>query len=225
MNEESQSSDQATKVCSECNKIGTKDEFAKKQWKKSNPKCRICAEYTKISQDKSRVCSRCQVDQPRFDFSIHQWGKMDKAMCHTCCDTVSNECLQNMGTNSAVKELPDGTSVCDAHSLESCDVCMMDFTLPNKFAIKKNELGRNLTQSEYDEVAEESYKAMGIYINHKMCIMDGLPECPRSGKKMRCPCHEVTYCSKTCQKYHWPIHKITCKDYEEKQRKKAARKK
>lgn len=41
--------------------------------------------------------------------------------------------------------------------------------------------------------------------------MDGRPVCPRSSKKMRCPCNDVTYCSTACQKQHWMIHKMTCK--------------
>jgi hypothetical protein len=91
---------------------------------------------------------------------------------------------------------------------------MMDFRLPNMFALKRAALGRDLSQAEYDKISNEF---MGD-INRKVCIMDGLPVCPRTGRKLRCPCNEVTYCSKECQVHHFPIHKMTCKHYAEKQR-------
>ena len=61
-------------------------------------------------------------------------------------------------------------------------------------------------------------------LSKKICIMDGQPVCPRSGRKLRCPCNEVTYCSKGCQVHHWTIHKMTCKVQLEKERKRAAKK-
>eukprot|EP00553_Chaetoceros_curvisetus_P007331 CAMPEP_0204620290 /NCGR_PEP_ID=MMETSP0717-20131115/6362_1 /ASSEMBLY_ACC=CAM_ASM_000666 /TAXON_ID=230516 /ORGANISM="Chaetoceros curvisetus" /LENGTH=278 /DNA_ID=CAMNT_0051634449 /DNA_START=529 /DNA_END=1365 /DNA_ORIENTATION=+ len=114
----------------------------------------------------------------------------------------------------ATKELPDGTIVCGPHSKESCDICMMDFSLPNDFQRKRNELGRDLTPEEYEQVTKESMA--DVYISKKICIMDGQPVCPRSSRKMRCPCGEVTYCSTACQKYHWTIHKMTCKHHAKK---------
>lgn len=60
-------------------------------------------------------------------------------------------------------------------------------------------------------------------ISKKICIMDGQPVCPRSGRKLRCPCNEVTYCSKGCQVHHWTIHKMTCKVQLEKERKRTAK--
>ena len=44
--------------------------------------------------------------------------------------------------------------------------------------------------------------------------------CPRSGRKLRCPCNEVTYCSTVGQRHHWAIHKMTCKAHAEKKKKK-----
>lgn len=113
------------------------------------------------------------------------------------------------GTVEKVKNLPDGTAVCSAHSLECCDICMMDFTLPNQFARDRYALGRDLTEDEVTERLDSAHEAMNI--NQKICIMDGQSMCPRSGRKLGCPCKQVTYCSSVCQKHHWQIHKITCK--------------
>ncbi len=43
-----------------------------------------------------------------------------------------------------------------------------------------------------------------------LCVFDGRPECKKTGKKLRCPCQTVTYCSKECQKLHWKSHKFEC---------------
>lgn len=36
------------------------------------------------------------------------------------------------------------------------------------------------------------------------------PGCDQPGKSQCSACGEVTYCSKECQKQHWPTHKLTC---------------
>jgi len=120
-------------------------------------------------------------------------------------------------------ELEDGTCVCTKHRLEHCDTCMISFTLPNKFVRKRNQLGRDLTTDETNAIIQEDMK--DVYISRKICILDGMAVCPRSATKMRCPCNEVTYCSKVCQEHHWKIHKMTSTWHAEKQRKKAAKKK
>jgi len=135
---------------------------------------------------------------------------------------VSAKILDAIGT-SKHEELPDGTCVCVAHSLECCDICMMDFTLPNQFARKRRALGRDLTDEEANEVINVTQK--DIRISRKICIMDGQPVCPRSGRKLRCPCNEVTYCSKACQTHHWTIHKMTCKARAKAKKDKADKKK
>lgn len=63
-------------------------------------------------------------------------------------------------------------------------------------------------------------KREGLVPSRKICILDGQPVCPRSSRKLRCPCDEVTYCSEACQKHHWVIHKMTCKHFAEKEREK-----
>ena len=195
------------KACTQCNKKCTQDQFARKQWKKENPSCRLCAEFTNICQDKSRQCHQCQLTLPRFEFDIHQWGKGSKALCHSCRDASTRKAFNSIGTTKH-KELADGTCVCSLHSLEHCDICMISFTLPNQFARMRNALGRDLTDKEYKDVIKKDM--MGITINRKICILDGQAMCPRNSKKMRCPCNEVTYCSRACQKHHWTIHKMTC---------------
>jgi len=101
------------------------------------------------------------------------------------------------------------SAVCFTHSLEYCDICMMDMTLPNQLGRERKELGRDLTKDEY--ATQEATYMVNMNINQKICIMDGKPICPGSGRKLMCPCHQVTYCSTACQKHHWQIHKMTCK--------------
>lgn len=211
-----------TKLCSQCEKEFTKDQFAAKQWKKANPSCRLCGEYTKHSPAKDRTCDKCRVTKPRIEFDVYQWSKGEKAMCHPCRDKFADKCLSKLDdTTSQTKQLPDQTMVCSHHSKELCDICMMDFTLPNQFQRKRNALGRELSQKETDEATKEWQSSNGIYVSKKICIMDGKAVCPRNSRKLRCPCEEVTYCSKQCQQVHWSIHKMTCKFQAEKKKKKA----
>ena len=213
-----ESEQQQTKVCIQCSKDCTEDQFPTKQWKREKPSCRLCTELTNISEEKTRPCHQCKAVLPRIQFDIHQWGKGAKALCHCCREVVGKKILDSFGT-SEVKNLPDGTAVCFTHSLECCDICMMDFSLTNQFALKRNALGRDLTEDESTKVVNASLA--DVHINRKICIMDGKSMCPRSGRKLRCPCDEVTYCSKACQTHHWVIHKMTCKVFKAKKDKTA----
>ena len=205
------------KICAQCRKKCDEEQFPKKQWKKEEPLCRLCFELTKASAENSRVCHHCKIDQPRNQYDYHQWGtRGEKALCFECKARYEEKMLSNIGKNTT-KDLPDGTTVCAAHSSDVCDICMMDFRLQNRMAIKQAAIGRLLT----DEECDEEFKALFGGINTKVCIMDGHPVCPRTSRKLRCPCNEVTYCSKQCQVHHFTIHKMTCKDYA---RKKEAKK-
>jgi len=218
----------AAKVaCIQCNKNLDRVNFSKLQLRQMQPLCRFCEEFTKVSDDMSRQCHDCKVILPRIQFDIKQWGRGDMALCHGCRDLLGKKVIDSFDdTKTRHKELPDGTCVCLAHSLECCDICMMDFTLPNQFALKRKALGRDLlTDDETNEIINSTQKDMRI--NKKMCIMDGQSMCPRSGRKLRCVCDEVTYCSSVCQQAHWPIHRMTCnskakKDKEDKVFKAAA---
>jgi hypothetical protein len=212
-----------SKVCIQCSKSCTLDQFTRKQWRRSQPSCRLCAAFTAISVEKSRQCNTCKVVVPRIQFNIHQWGKGTEALCHCCRNEEQEELLASIpsvGTNR-VKNLPDGTTVCLAHSSEHCAICKMSFTLPNKFARERNALGRDLTEDETTRIIEADPANI---IHRKICIMDGMAMCPRSGRKLRCPCNEVTYCSPVCQKHHWTIHKMTCKTHIAQKKAKAERK-
>ncbi len=230
---------EVTKDCGQCHKKCTRNEFSHKQWRtKSHPSCRRCSEYSKISKDTSRKCRDCKFELPRTKFAIHQWGKGDEARCYACAEKLGHKILSSinmdgggdddhlgigMGMNKT-KELTDGTIVCGAHSKESCDICMMDFTLTNDYQRKRNELGRDeLTPEETEQVSKDFFEAANIRIRKKVCIMDGHPVCPRSNRVLGCECREVTYCSPACQEHHWTIHKMTCKHHckkmEEKQKK------
>lgn len=217
------SEERSKKECGQCHQQKTKDEFAKKQWKKSNPSCYRCAEYTKFSTDKTRNCHQCKMNFLREEYAIYQWSKGSEALCSKCCDQVTETFMSRLGSEPDHVHNDDGTSFC-AHGSEYCDICMVDFTLPNMIARKRNKLGRDLTENEHDALFRKFNEKNGIFISRKVCILDGQPMCPRAGKKMRCPCDEVTYCSKVCQKHHWMIHKMTCKWHLENQEKKKAKK-
>ena len=214
---------QVTKICNQCNEERAKDQFPEKQWKlevEEHPLCRLCYEYSK-SDEQTRLCRECKLVLPQTQFDIHQWRKGADALCHGCRDQLGEKILGSLGT-AQTKELSDGIMLCEPHSLERCDACMVDFTLPNQFARKRTSLGRDLTNDETEDISRAFMEDMNI--SKKICIMDGQPVCPRSGRKLRCPCNEVTYCSKGCQVHHWTIHKMTCKVQLEKERKRAAKK-
>lgn len=206
------------RACVQCKNFCYKDQLPKKQWKKKNPLCRLCFELTNISEEQTRQCRECKLVKPRTQYDIYQWGKGDEALCGNCREQVGGQILASLGTMKESNELSDGTVVC-SHSLECCDICMMDFTLLNQFARKRTLLGRDLTNDECEDETKAYQVGANIHINRKICIMDGqswrakgqVVMCPRSGRKLRCPCDEVTYCSKPCQVHHWAIHKMTCK--------------
>ena len=198
-------------ACTQCRKNLDRVNFSKLQLRQTQPLCRFCEEFTKISDDMSRQCHDCKVILPRIQFDIKQWGRGDEALCHCCREELQKKVLDSINDpNTGHKVLSDGTCVCVAHSLECCDICMMDFTLPNQITLKRTALGRDLlTDDETNEIIKHTQK--GMRINKKICIMDGQSMCPRSGRKLRCVCDEVTYCSLACQKHHWTIHRMTCK--------------
>lgn len=126
--------------------------------------------------------------------------------------------MKVMNSDNDTKELPDGTVVCVSHELEECDICMMDFTLPNDLQRRRISLGRDLTDEETQMMMDNFFK--DLHVSKSVCILDGRDGWPRSSKKLRCPCHEVVYCSKECQSHHFEIHKMTCKVYLEKMERK-----
>ncbi len=141
-NLEQQQHMQQTKICKQCGEKKTKDQCSKNQWKKKDeqPTCVLCYELTKISDKKTRRCKECKVKLPRDHFSFFQWGRGKDALCHSCSDVVTQRILESMGDTTQMKDLPDGTTVC-AHDRESCDVCMVDFRLPNLFERKRTAEG------------------------------------------------------------------------------------
>lgn len=218
-----------TKICVQCQESLEKDQFPKKQWKREDSLCRVCFEMTMISDEMTRICMGCKVDHPRNQYNIHQWQKGPDALCHDCRGKLTNECLDSIDNlldsnfTTDKKYVEDDVCLC-RHDKEFCDICKVDYTLMNDFARKRAQLGRDLTPAENESITAEYMKNANIQINRKICIMDGLPVCPRSGRKLRCPCGEVTYCSTACQKQHWTIHKITCKVHAEKIRAKKLKK-
>ena len=55
------------------------------------------------------------------------------------------------------------SAVCFTHSLEYCDICMMDMTLPNQLGRERKELGRDLTKDEY--ATQEATYMVNMNIN------------------------------------------------------------
>lgn len=214
-----------TKICARCKESREKDQFPKKEWKREDALCRLCFEYEIISDELTRQCKDCKLDLPRSQYNIHQWEKGEDALCHGCRELFTKKFIESIGTTEKIQHLQDdglqddGVCFC-SHSLERCDICMVDYTLLNKLARKRAILGRDLTDDEHEAIIAEYWKEEDIHINSKICIMDGQSMCPRTGRKLRCPCNEVTYCSTVCQRHHWVIHKMTCKAHAEKKKKK-----
>lgn len=205
-----------TKTCARCKESRGKDQFPKKEWKREDALCRLCFEYEIISDELTRPCKECKLDLPRSQYNIHQWEKGADALCHGCRETFTKKCIESVGTTE-VQHVEDGVCLC-SHSLELCNICMVDYTLLNKLARKRAILGRDLTDDEHEVITAEFMRESGIHINSKICIMDGQSMCPRTGRKLRCPCNEVTYCSEICQRHHWTIHKMTCKAHAKKKK-------
>ena len=84
-------------------------------------------------------------------------GEGDVPLCGCPCrDNHSGEVLNSIGCDDkGTKELGDETLVCRTHEREECEVCMMDFTLPNLFTRQRKAQGRELTQVEHDTITEE----------------------------------------------------------------------
>ena len=128
-------------------------------------------------------------------------------MCDSCCvnfETAFHDKLATSGL-SETETRDDGIAVCAGHKLEHCDICMVSFTLPNDVHRETQRLGRELTESERASIWNRDCP-----IVRDVCILDGQPMCKRTGKKLKCACRDVTYCSKECQHHHWKIHKMTC---------------
>jgi hypothetical protein len=165
-------------------------------------RCRFCAEFTAIAGENSRQCDQCKVVQPRIQFDIHQWANGDEAFCTKCCQDANTELVKLLQSNVAlpsITNLPDGTCVCVAHSQETCHICKMEYSFPNKLSREKKVKGLELTEAELPDRIDDSAK----HINRKICILDGRPGCTRTGWILQCACLKVTYCSAACQKHHW----------------------
>ena len=176
---------QVTKICSQCNEERAKDQFPEKQWKlevEEHPLCRLCYEYSK-SDEQTRRCRECKLVLPQTQFDIHQWRKGDDALCHGCRDQLGEKILGSLGT-AQTKELSDGIMLCEPHSLERCDACMVDFTLPNQFARKRTSLGRDLTNDETGEISRafrrHEHKQEDLHHGRTAHLSEERPQAPLS---------------------------------------------
>jgi hypothetical protein len=127
-------------------------------------------------------------------------------MCIECCDRLSAAAISSLGLHSC-ETLSEGITVCSLHKRETCDSCMMDYSLINSMHRDELKLGRKLSETEWLEKTKKSIEGL---INPDVCILDGQPICKRTGEKLKCACREVIYCCTECQRHHWPIHKLTC---------------
>lgn len=179
-----------TKECSDCHKSVSKNQCPRKEWKKVNCVCRICYEYQRSSDSLTRVCHQCRNEFPKHKFKLFQWEKGNDALCLECDIELQSRIISSIGVKKETTINDQGNTVCRIHSLEVCNLCMMDLSFLNTTEIPR------------------------VDVNKKICVMDGHPVCPRLGIKFRCNCEEVMYCSLACQKHHWPIHKIDCNTYQ-----------
>ena len=91
------------------------------------------------------------------------------------------------------------------HGLEECDRCMMSFGMINRSAKLNHQ--KSLGKKEKKEVKKQAEAEGCAYPGCKF-VDDGWLEV----KMLQCAnCRKVAYCSKKCQKAHWPEHKIPCK--------------
>ena len=172
---------------------------------------------------KTRECTKCHIAKSLTAFSAYQLGgPPERCLCDDCAYTASNNSINKLtdlaGLSGDALEPEvdkDGITRCKAHVKEICDECCMDYTLQNTMQRKQNQLGRELTEAERDDLNEQyltakaSFQAEGE--NAAYCTMDHMSICPRSDEKLKCPCTEgPCYCSKGCQKLHYKIHKLSC---------------
>lgn len=202
-----------TKICFQCKKECSHNQFKKKERSKSNPTCRTCMSYSSVTTKLERPCSKCLIILPRDKFSVHQWINTEESLiCIDCGNQLQRTCLNNVKNSKGdrIKTRADGSLVCSNHDLESCNICMLDFINPNKIILRQKQLGRYVTS---DELMEMYINDPTNIVDDNLCILDGTPVCARTGKKLRCPCQTVTYCSKVCQRHHWTIHRMGCSLY------------
>mmetsp|Transcript_17040 Transcript_17040/g.28448 ORF Transcript_17040/g.28448 Transcript_17040/m.28448 type:complete len:240 (-) Transcript_17040:115-834(-) len=200
------------RTCIKCNERQSKNKFKRKQWEKhgeNDSTCRTCEAYNQTSKEMTRDCARCGIAFGFRDYMIGQWERGEgKSECPTCSAALTNKIVEDCLSNKApgVDVAADGTTRCSAHGNECCDICCMDFSFTNKVVLREQELGRKLADGEHMALAQKN-----LALNHDICVLDHMTVCPRTGKRLRCKCKNVAYCSKECQDFHWPLHKFECR--------------
>ena len=101
----------------------------------------MCFEYEIISDELTRQCKECKLDLPRSQHNIHEWETGEDALCHGCRELLCKKCIESICTTEKM--------LFCSHSLERCDICMVDYTLLNKFACKSH---RDLTDDEHEAI-------------------------------------------------------------------------
>ncbi|KAL7525070.1 hypothetical protein ACHAXR_000845, partial [Thalassiosira sp. AJA248-18] len=83
--------DRPTKTCTQCGETVTKAGYAKRQWKREEPMCRLCAESTETSssqQHQTKTCVQCNEDREKDQYPKKQWKK-EHPVCRVCFELTN----------------------------------------------------------------------------------------------------------------------------------------